>query len=83
MTVHNKNDAIINYDHGTRIARLETTIDNINQTLIRIEKKLDNLEDKTENGFNKINNRIWINFYWTIGGFATILAIMAHGFKWI
>lgn len=33
--------------------------------------------------FHKINNRLWSNFIWTISGFAGLLYVMAHGFKWI
>jgi hypothetical protein len=72
MSSATKNDGYIHYDHESRIVRLETTIENINQTLIRIETKTD-----------KLSSRIWANFYWTIGGFASILYVLAHGFHWI
>lgn len=75
MTMVNNNDALINYDHGTRIARLETTIENINQTLIEIKSDM-------KSGFDKLNSRMWMNFYWSVGAAAAILLVMAHGFHW-
>jgi hypothetical protein len=74
MSTNEKSEKIEYYrlDHESRITRLETTIENMNQTLIRIENKID-----------KLDSRIWSNFYWTIASFAAILLLIAHGFKWI
>jgi hypothetical protein len=69
-------------DARTRVAVLETNEKNIRETLIRIEQKID-----------KMDNRIWGNFYWTlagfgslsmlmVGGFSGLFAMMAHGFRW-
>lgn len=76
MTVHNKNDAIINYDHGTRIARLETTIENINQTLIELKSDM-------KAGFKEVQSRLWQLVFFIFALSGTILGVMAHGFKWI
>jgi hypothetical protein len=64
------------YNQETRLIRLEEITENIKQTLIRLENKMDE-------GFKSINNRLWVNFYWMIAGFASLLTIIAHGFKWI
>lgn len=60
------------YNHESRIIRLEENNENIKETLNRLEKTL-----------NKLDNRMWMNFYWMIGGFASVLIIIAHGFHWI
>lgn len=70
------NDKNINNDHERRITRVEVTIENINQTLSRMELKLDQ-------GFKEIRERIWFNFYWMLGGFTSILVVIAHIEKWI
>jgi len=67
----------------TRIALLEQSIGHINQTLIRIEKRLDTMDAKIDARFDSLNNRIWNNFLWIIGGFTAILGILAHALHWI
>lgn len=86
------------HDNENRITRLEVTIENINHTLSRLESKMDSgfthlngrmddgfksLNDRMNEGFKGIDNRIWANFYWMIGGFASILMILAHAQHWI
>lgn len=77
-------------DHESRLTRLEVTIENINGTLGRIEKRFDQIDkrfdlmdQKIDSKFDSLNNRIWFNFYWMIGGFATILGVLAHGLHWL
>ncbi len=60
----------------TRVALLEQSIGFINQTLIRIEKRLDSMDSKFESKIDR-------NFYWTLGAFAAMFGIMAHGFGWV
>jgi hypothetical protein len=66
----------------TRIALLEQSIGTINQTLIRIENRLDGIDKEMKS-----------NFLWTLGmmiglsgaGLSMIIglgAITAHGFHW-
>jgi predicted nuclease with TOPRIM domain len=71
------------YNHETRLIRLEETNDSIKQTLTRLENNMIRLEDKMDEGFKTLNSRSWSNFYWMIAGFASLLTIIAHGFKWI
>ena len=66
-------------NHESRITRLEVTIENINQTLASINRNLEHIDAKIE----KLNDRLWTNFFWMIGGFASILAVIAHAFHWI
>jgi len=63
----------------TRVALLEQSIGFINQTLIRIEKRLDRMDERID----RMENNLGKHFYWTIGMFAGIFGIMAHGFHWI
>lgn len=69
------------YKHtdDTRLALLEQSINNINDTLKSFEKrfdkldnKLDNLEKKVDSGFKDFNNRLWSNFLWTISATTAI-----------
>ncbi len=70
-------------DHEQRITRLEANQNNSVNVMLRIENSLREMDLRIEKKFDKIDSRIWHNFYWMIGGFAGILAVMAHGFKWI
>ncbi len=63
----------------TRLALLEQSINNINNTMQNIEKRLermdarfDRLESKVDTGFKDINNRLWSNFFWLVGASTTI-----------
>ena len=78
----------------TRIALLEQSIEHINQTLLRIEHRFDSMDSKIDTlgivlgqemkaGFKDINNRMWTNFFFMIGGFAGILGLVAHALHWI
>ncbi len=49
----------------------------------KLDKRSDNLNNKIDQGFNSINSRMWTNFFWMLGGFAGILSLVAHFFKWI
>ena len=82
MTVQNKND-YLNYDHESRITRLEVTIENINQTLIEIKADMKNGFNKIDEKFDKINSRLWQLVFFIIACSTGILGVIAHGFKWI
>jgi hypothetical protein len=75
---------------GATLVRLETKMD---EGFNRLDKKIDDntnslrteisdLNKKMDSGFNRLDNKIDKLLYFTIGGFAGILAIMAHGFHW-
>lgn len=70
-------------EHEARIIRLEVTIENINAALIDIKKKLDLIDARFETKFDKLEAKIWSLLFWTVSGFAALLAVMAHGFHWI
>ncbi len=81
-----KHEVPMKQDHGERITRLETTIDNINQTLIRLENKMDQGFKEVNVKIDKINDRLWSNFLWLLSAmflFSGILcSVMAKGFDW-
>lgn len=80
-------------DQPTRLALLEQSISNLKESLERIErninkgfsdvnKRIDDLSSDANSTFIEVNNRLWRNFYFLIGGFAGLFAMMGHGFKW-
>ena len=75
------NDPYIEYEHRT--TRLESCIENINATLLRMESRLDNMEKKIDSNFKFMIRMIFTNYVIMIGGFTGILGVMAHGFHWI
>lgn len=62
-----------------RVAVLEQIAREVRDGLARIDQRLDRMEDKLD----RLNSRLWTNFYWMLGGLAALLGVMAHGFKWI
>lgn len=81
-------------DNDVRIAILENSMSHIFQTLERIEnrfdkidRKLELMDQKIDDGFSKVNNRMWTNFLWLLGVMSAfsvgLLGIMAKGFHWI
>lgn len=72
MTKPKNQDQYTHIDHESRIIRVETVIESINQSLIRLENKID-----------KIDNRLWQVMFWTIAGFIGILGVLAKVFHWL
>lgn len=95
----NKRDNTVKNDERiaiveTTINHINVTLDEIKKSLVKIDSKLDSrfdhlnskidsLNDKVDSRFDKVHDRIWTQFYWMIGGFASIAAVIAHGFHWI
>ena len=67
----------------TRIAVLETLVTNINKNLEEIKSTQNILHQQMNDGFSKINNRLWQNFYWMIAGFSGIFIILAKIKGWL
>jgi len=83
---HMSNDA--------RIAVLETTILNINSTLLdikhdlkridtKIDTKFDTLDKKIDSKFEIIQSRLWSNFLWLMGMIIGLAGLTAHTQHWI
>lgn len=63
--------------------RIENRFDQVDKRFDQVNKRFDHLESRIE----KLDARIDSNFKWIIGFivlvFLGLLAIIAHGFKWI
>lgn len=73
-----------------RMAVLETTILNINTSLLdirqqfdRIDRRFETLENKMDNKFDRIENRLWSNFLWLMGMIIGLAGLIAHSQHWI
>ena len=64
-----------NMKEETRIALLEQSIGHINETLLRLESKIDKLDGKLDSRF------IWL-ITMGIGAFAGLFGMMAHAMHW-
>ena len=60
-----------NYSEETRIALLEQSINNINDTLIRFEKRFDQIDSK----FSSMHSENKTHHRWTMGGIFGLYAI--------
>ncbi len=67
----------------TRIAVLENTMLHIHETLERLDKRMTSLEMNMNQRFDKLDSRLWQNFYWMIGGFTAIIGLIAKLQHWI
>jgi hypothetical protein len=59
----------------TRIALLEQSIGHINETLNRIDKRLDNLEINMENNFKEVRKDSVSQFRWLLGIIITLFGL--------
>jgi hypothetical protein len=59
----------------TRIALLEQSIVNINETLKRLETKIDNNHKETKEDISKLYLTTWSQFRWILGIIGTMLAL--------
>ena len=63
-----------NHDNDIKIAILENTNGHIQQTLIRIEQRLDKMESKIENGLSEVKKEGMSHFRWLMG---TIIVLIS------
>lgn len=73
-----------------RIAILETTLLNINTTLVDIKQdirrqtdRIETLDKKIDNKFDTLNSQIWSNFLWLIGMIIGLAGLIAHTQHWV
>jgi hypothetical protein len=66
------------YSDDVRLALLEQSITNINDTLVRFEKRFDNIDEQ----FKNIRSEMKSDFRWLLTIISALAGIMAHGFHW-
>ena len=96
MVIKNK-QIDMQFSEYTRLALLEQSIEHLNATLQRFEKRFDRIDARFEQidvkfahvdaKFEKLDSRIDSNFKWLlsvmIAGFGSLLGIIAHTQHWI
>lgn len=74
-----------------RISLLEQSMNHINETLMRIEKRFDRIDDRftfleakldkkfddSDKKLDKFDARLWTNFYWILGTVFTLCSVLA------
>ncbi len=63
MKAHNNSNSNQIHDHESRIVRLEVLVETIGMTLVRIENRLDRMDEKIE----LIRKESWSQFRWLLG----------------
>jgi hypothetical protein len=71
------------HSNDTKIAVLENTNVHVVESLHRIERRLEIMESNFNSRIDRIDNRLWQLMFFTIAGFAGVLGLIAHAFKWI
>lgn len=70
------------HSEDTRIALLEQSINNINNTLVRFEKRFDRIDAKLESMQIESNSDFRWLVKFIISTSVGLSALMAHGFHW-
>lgn len=72
---------------GQSLLRIEKTLtdgfNRVDDEIKRLDAKIDNRFDSLSGRMDSLNGRLWQLFFWMIGGFAGILALLAHAVHWI
>jgi len=66
-----------------RLAILETTILNINSSLLDIKHDIRRLDEKIDGLQNSLQNRLWSNFLWLMGMMIGLAGLIAHTQHWL
>ena len=76
---------IISYPNSieTRVALLEMSMINVNQSLIRIENKIDKQFSELNIEIKEIRKDLKNDTRWLLTVIAAVAGIMAHGFHWL
>lgn len=69
-----------------KLAILEKSLSNMEDYLKRIDNRLSIIDTRLDKRFDDLNNRLWINFLWTVGFgiglYGSLFAVVAHALKW-
>lgn len=74
--------------------KLDSSILQMNQTLLRFEARFDKLDNEIKEVYKELKkdvndvqkelkSEIRNNFFWTLGVIGAVLAVVAHGFHWL
>ena len=70
-----------------RFDKIDQRFDKIDLRFDKVEENfkhdISRLDNKIDNGFRDVNNRLWFNFFWVVAGFAGTLSLIARLFHWI
>jgi chromosome segregation ATPase len=70
-----------------KMAMVETSVKYINDSIIRVESRMKESEDKLDDRFDQVYEKIDTNFKWIMSmivtGFASMFGVLAHALKWI
>ena len=80
----NSEENIVHYPNSieTRVALLEMSLLNINQTLSRIENEIKDLRQEIRIDIKEVKREMKNDTRWLLTVIAAIAAVMAHGFHW-
>lgn len=71
----------------TKVAVLEEIARSTKDALGRIERRMDALDKRVDDGLREVRSAQHTQLYWTLGvtlgGFAGLLGAMARGFGWL
>ncbi len=75
-----------NSETVVKVACLEHSINHINDTLCRFEKRFDKIDDhfnEMRAEFKDVRKEMKYDFRFLIGAICALAGVMAHGFHWI
>jgi hypothetical protein len=68
-------------------ASLRGLRDDMNREISGLRTEMERRFDAVDRRFVALEGRQWTNFYWLLGvmlgGYASLFAMLAHGFKWL
>ena len=72
------------------LERIDKRFDVIDKRFDAVDRKFEKMDDRIESlrkethaGFRDLNNRLWFNFIWVVGGFIGVLTLIARLFHWV
>ena len=82
VVIENINTTLVDMKQsiGTLEHNMKQSIGSLEQDM---KQSMRTLDQDMKQGFKDINNRMWTNFFWMIGGFAGLLGLLAHAVHWI
>ena len=70
-------------DTRDALARIDHRFDKVDARFDKFDARLDRIESGFERRLDRMDGRIDKMFWAMLGGFVSLLGVVAHGFKWI